>query len=216
MSPIADPIWRRRVGIAVVTALVLVAMAIGPGAAYGDPDVTAPDTPTGIFVDEGSSWRAANNFHVWWHNPPGQEAPITVAHYELCPAVPAGPCTSHQAEGNNISELQLAVPHAGGFWLRVWLEDSAGNVNPDAKSGQVILRFDDGTPPEAVLTYDDIWLGRNTPISPIYTIGINADADWPISGIRGYSITLDGSVPDHEVEVLAAQDYERFQAAYSI
>jgi len=109
----------------------------------------------------------------------------------------------------------LAVPHAGGFWLRVWLEDSAGNVNSNVKSAQVILRFDDATPPEAALDYEEIWLGRDTPISPSYTVRIAADADWPISGIRGYSITLDGSVPDQEVEILAAQDYERFQATYA-
>jgi hypothetical protein len=216
MSAITDPVWQRLGRVAVISALVLVVVAIGPRAAYADPDVTAPDAPTGIFVDEGSSWRAANDFHVWWHTPPGQETPIAVAHYELCPAVPAGPCTTHQAVGNNISEIELALPHAGGFWLRVWLEDSAGNVSSNAKSPQVILRFDDGTPPEAVLNYDDIWLGRSTPVNPSYTVGINANADWPISGIRGYSISLDGSVPDHEVEVFAAQDYERFQATYAI
>jgi hypothetical protein len=198
------------VAIAVVTGLVVA------GPALADPDVSAPDPPNEVFVDQGSGWMAENHFDVWWHTPPGQESPIAAAHYQLCPAVPLGPCTTHQVDGADVSEMELTLPHAGWFWLRVWLEDAAGNVNPNAKSSDVMLRFDDGTPPEAFLRHSSVWLGDTTPASPDYTVEIDIAAEWPMSGIKGYSITLDGTVPDDDVEVFAAQDYERFQASYSI
>lgn len=199
----------------VATILTFVMIAGGRAAvAQADTDVTAPDPPTGLFVDEGPSWQAVDSFGVWWHTPPGQETPIAVAHYELCPAAPPGPCSRHEVAAPGISELEVAVPGPGGFWLRVWLEDSAGNVDPTAKSPQVLLRFDDGVPPQPILQYDDGWQGSDTPHSPAYDIGIHPGSTWPISGISGYSIALDGVIPDAEVDVFAAQDYEIFRAVY--
>lgn len=118
--------------------------------------------------------------------------------------------------GEDVSDLILSVPHAGAFWLAVWLEDAAGNSNPSARSSQVLLQFDDAVPPEALLQADDAWLGANTPASPSYAVEISASVDWPISGIRGYSLTVDGSVPDDDVEIFADQDYERFNATYLV
>lgn len=194
--------------------LVIVMATTQPGVAQADPDLTAPDPPTGVFLDQGSSWRSHNNFRVWWNNPPGQETPITVAHYELCPAVPPGPCSAHQSTAMDISELELSVPHKGGFWLRVWLEDDAGNVDAGAKSMQVMLRFDDESPPGAILASDHGWQGADTPASPSYVVEIDPASAWPVSGIGGYSLTVDGTVPDAEPEAFATQDYERFQAIY--
>jgi hypothetical protein len=116
--------------------------------------------------------------------------------------------------GVDISQMVVTLPYAGWFWLRVWLEDEAGNVNPNATSPAVMLRFDDGKPPVAFLRHSGAWLGNTTPASPAYIAEIDAAAEWPMSGIRGYSITVDGTVPDDNVEVFATQDYERFRATY--
>jgi hypothetical protein len=199
---------------AVVTGF-LIAITGGTDIARAAPDVTPPDPPAGIFLDQGSSWRAANYFRIWWHNPSEQETPITVAHYEMCPAAPPGPCTTHQASGVDITELNISVPYAGGFWLRVWLEDEAGNVDPAAKSAQVMLRFDDQIPPVAHMDTGQEWLGADAPASPEYVIQLDIAASWPISGVGGYSVTTNGDMPDAEVEAHAVQDYERFQASYA-
>src|SRR5680860_562578 len=206
----------RRGGIHVVvlTVLALGFAGVPASAASAAPDVTAPDAPTGLFLDDGSSWRAANMFRVWWNNPPGQETPIAVAHYELCPAVPIRTCTTHQASGAGISALHLAVPSRGAFWLRVWLEDDAGNTNANVKSAHIILRFDDVAPPGAVLHYDGAWLGSETPLELDYVIGIHPGSAWPLSGIRGYSLAFNDATPDNEVEVFATQDYGTFRAVY--
>jgi hypothetical protein len=203
--------WRQ---ILVVAAAVLGTFLV-PVTALADVDVSAPDPPNELFVDQGTGWLAQNHFDVWWHIPPGQQSPIAVAHYQLCPAFPLGPCTAHQVNGASISQIEVTLPNAGWFWLRVWLEDESGNVNSNAKSSEVMLRFDDGKPPEAFLRHSDEWLGDTTPTSPSYTVEIDA-AEWPVSGIRGYSISSDGTIPDAEVEVFAAQDYERFEASYVI
>jgi len=214
MSAAESSHWSR--AIYVVVTVTLVTCLIAARSALADIDVSAPDPPSEIFVDQGSGWLAENDFDVWWHIPPGQQSPIAVAHYQLCPAISLGVCVTHRVDGVNISQMEVTLPHAGWFWLRVWLEDGAGNVNPDSKSSEVMLRFDDGSPPEAFLRHSEAWLDGTTPVSPEYTVEIDAAAEWPVSGIKGYSITTDGSVPDGDVEIFAAQDYERFQASYAI
>ena len=156
-----------------VTAMVLLAVllvAVRCDVVLADVDMTAPNPPNEIFVDQGTAWMANNHFDVWWHIPPGQQSPIAAAHYQLCPVVPLGPCTDHRFAGTSISQMDLTLPHAGWFWLRVWLEDAAGNVNPDAKSSEAMVRFDDGKPPEAFLRHDDIWLNNGTPADPNFVV----------------------------------------------
>jgi len=51
-------------------------------------------------------------------------------------------------------------------------------------------------------------------MNPSYFVEIAAEAEWPVSGIRGYSVTTNGDLPDGNVEIFADQDYERFQAVY--
>jgi len=60
------------------------------------------------------------------------------------------------------------------------------------------------------------WLGATTAVDPIVTLETDPNAAWPLSGIQGYSVTTDGSVPDGTVDVLAAQDNERWRASYSL
>jgi len=181
-----------------------------------DPDITPPQPPSGVFVEEGQEWQSSDTFNVSWSNPVDQETAIAIAHYQLCPAVPLGPCTAHQAAGTDISQMAIAVPYVGWFWLRVWLEDAAGNVDSTSKSPQVMLRFDDQAPPPPSLQHDNKWLDGGAAVSPSFVIGIDPGASWPMSGIGGYSVTRDGSMPDDSVDLLAAYDYERFPADYAL
>jgi hypothetical protein len=109
-------------------------------------DNTAPAKASGLHVEGGEGWRSQNDFTVRWANPPGQVAPIAKAHYELCPSG-GGSCTGGAVAGSAIDGLsQLAVPAPGEYSIRVWLEDEAGNRDPDRASDAAWLRFDDEAP----------------------------------------------------------------------
>ena len=49
-------------------------------------DSHAPLPPRQLTVAGGDAWRTRNTFDVTWQNDPREQAPITVAHYTLCPA----------------------------------------------------------------------------------------------------------------------------------
>jgi hypothetical protein len=109
-------------------------------------DNTAPGKATGVGVDGGESWHSANEFTVRWSNPAGQMAPIAKARYELCP-LGGGECTRGAVAGAEIDGIsKLGVPAPGEYGLRVWLEDAAGNEDPDRASDPVALRFDAEAP----------------------------------------------------------------------
>jgi hypothetical protein len=112
--------------------------------------------------------------------------------------------------------MAVAVPHAGWFWLRLWLEDEAGNVNPSAKTNPVMLRFDNEVPPGPQWFLATEWINDAEPSIPDITIGIDPTDPWPVSGIKGYSITHDGSTPDALIDAFATLDYEVFPAPYAV
>jgi hypothetical protein len=109
-------------------------------------DNTPPGKASNVAVEGGEEWRSTNDFTVRWANPAGQVAPIARAHYELCGAGGAA-CTGGAVAGDAIDGLsRLTVPAPGEYTLRVWLEDAAGNQDPDRASDPVRLRFDDEAP----------------------------------------------------------------------
>src|SRR6185436_16490899 len=106
-------------------------------------DNHAPAKPSTLAVDGGEGWRRVNDFAARWSNPPGQAAPIARARYLLCLGTS---CTGASREGDDVSSLGLQVPAPGEYTLRVWLEDAAGNHDPDRATDPVTLRFDDEPP----------------------------------------------------------------------
>lgn len=90
-------------------------------------DNTAPDAPENL-AGAGGSTHTANDFSVTWTNPPGQVAPITAAHWQICDSQQLA-CTSGTNESLDPTELDgLTVPGPGTWQLSVWLEDAAGHV----------------------------------------------------------------------------------------
>jgi hypothetical protein len=90
-------------------------------------DTTPPAAPGGLAAAPAGD----GSFTASWANPDGQFAPITKAHYQLCPVAPSvGPCQGEQtATGSSISSIAgLHLPGPGTWSLIVWLEDAAGNV----------------------------------------------------------------------------------------
>jgi hypothetical protein len=113
-------------------------------------DNTAP-ARVNTNVEGGEGWRQTNDFSVSWTNSSDQAAPITTAHYRLCSSgatSDSGPrCTSGSRSDTGIERLSgLSVPGPGEYSLQVWLEDAAGNNEPENASDPVRLRFDNAAP----------------------------------------------------------------------
>ena len=109
-------------------------------------DKTAPGA-VAVGVSGGEGWRNSNSFDVAWANPDeGDRAPITAAHYRLCP-VAGGECQTGQRVGGGIAGIAgLAVPAPGEWTLRMWREDAAGNQEEANASQPVALRYDPDPP----------------------------------------------------------------------
>jgi hypothetical protein len=104
-------------------------------------------------VAGGEGWRRANGFTARWVNPPGQHAPIVKARFSACPAGsgwPAGSpgrCVTGERSSAGASDSgAVALPRAGQWDLRTWLEDAAGNSDPSSASPAMRLRFDPDPP----------------------------------------------------------------------
>jgi hypothetical protein len=106
-------------------------------------DNHAPGKPEQVGVEGSHGWRSDNAFTVRWVNPAGQVAPLTRARFRLCDG---RDCTGDVVDGANLDSLQVRVPRAGEYTLRVWVEDAAGNQDPERASDPVSLRFDDEAP----------------------------------------------------------------------
>jgi hypothetical protein len=107
-------------------------------------------TPPGavpIEVTGGEGWRNTNSFTLGWANPAeGDRAPITAAHYRLCPAG-RGTCQTSSRGGLGIARIAgLGVPAPGEWRLQVWREDAAGNQLAANASQAVALRYDPEVP----------------------------------------------------------------------
>jgi hypothetical protein len=169
-------------------------------------DNNAPTRDSGVSVAGGDGWHTSNSFGVSWTNPSqGNGAPIVAAHYSLCLASNPTNCpvTDARVVGAGISSLSgITVPARGDYLLRVWDEDAAGNVNSATASDPVHLMFDDQAPGLAQPAHANGWINAQDAKSYPELIDLTpfAKTKVPVSGIKGYSITLDGSKPDSTVE----------------
>jgi len=118
-------------------------------AAYVDNH--APATARDMALAGGDEWRAANGFELRWTNPGGQHAPIAKARWQACPAAGAVPATGGCSGGERsavgiATSGPIALPAAGQWDVRVWLEDMAGNADPGTATAAQRLRFDPDPP----------------------------------------------------------------------
>jgi len=174
--------WTKRC-TSVVLAIVF-ALAV-PGVA------SASLQPVGLSVDGGEgSWHSEPSFALRWTNPPQAVAAV---HYRLL-----GP-SGEEAVGEKVldwpaTSLQhLAVPAVPGIYTaQVWLEDAGGVEGPAVSAA---LRFDNARPGAVAPLAEDGWLGRGD--FPYSLRLSHPAAPEPLSGIRGYAISIDrgGGVP---------------------
>nr|MBA2634277.1 hypothetical protein [Chloroflexota bacterium] len=111
-------------------------------------DHTAPAQPIDAQLIGGDGWRAANAFALQWRNPGQTAAPIGGVRYTVCHARdPVAACPPRVQRARSIQSLtNLAVPGPGEWRVKLWLEDEAGNADPERSVAISGLRFDDAPP----------------------------------------------------------------------
>jgi uncharacterized Zn-binding protein involved in type VI secretion len=162
-----------------VALIAAIAAALLPSPASAA--VLQPIDPS---VDGGEeAWHADPSFALRWSNPPG----VAAVRYRLLD--PSGLARLLEARiGWATTAIQhLTVPDvSGAYTAEVWLEDESG---AEAQPVAVKLRFDDIPPGEAPPKPMPAWIGRNDfPIS--LSVGHPAGPE-PLSGIRGYALSID-------------------------
>lgn len=112
-------------------------------------DNTAPSTPLDVVVVRPADDPPPTLFSITWHNPPAQVAPIAAAHWSLCPKGSTANCaTGNRREAGLERSGEIQAPATGEWDLRLWLEDAAGNVDPNRAAGPVRLKLV-GSPPRS-------------------------------------------------------------------
>ncbi len=144
---------------------------------------------TNLRVEGGeASWHAENLFRLEWDQVPGPPAYARAALYRTYDAegnLVEGPIRVTGTPGA-IDPVEVP-PVPGAYTVEVWLEDSEGQAGPPAEA---TLRFDDAAPPPPAPEAPVGWLAAHQ--SAVLSIG-HPQAPLPLSGIRGYAISLDGS-----------------------
>jgi len=200
---------KRDLATAATMALVLTFSLISSAQAE---DTTPPAAPS-VWL-ESNRWQSSPEFEISWFDHAEQETPIEVVHYEFCFYLIF--CHFHQAtdwEGKGTASTQrltVTVPSGppstfGEYKVRIWLEDSAGNVDPSVTSNVVTLGYDAADPQHTTVYASNDWLNADEAHFQMVTLEYNGAP--PASGIAGWAITRDGTLPGTSLDVLSLYDY---------
>ena len=167
-------------------------------------DNTPPVAPSNLSLDGGEGWTTSNSRMLRWAVPGGQASPIAGSEVELC-KTGTSDCRSAGSSGTTGVGGMAGWDGPGDYTLRVSLRDEAGNHDPGNRSNGVHLRFDDRAPGAANPTQSNGWLNAEERAAYKQEVELANDGFVPVSGIRGYSLTTDGSEPDASVEAEGAK-----------
>jgi uncharacterized Zn-binding protein involved in type VI secretion len=167
------------VGGAVLMALAFVMTLAAPAQAVLQP--------LNLRVEGGEDrWHVGVQFGLRWTNPPG---PIVAAHYRLLN--PQGQTltgdTTLPWAATSLDHLSVSsIP--GEYTAEVWLENDNGEQGPAAGAK---LRFDNSPPGEVEPLVQPGWIGRTG--FPHAIRFSHPSGPQPLSGIRGYAVSIDRS-----------------------
>jgi hypothetical protein len=164
-----------------------VAAALALASAPGIPAAAAasPPPPAGIEIGGGDGWHAERSFVLYWTRPPGGGA----AGAGLRLRDPHGEMIEEDRMAFLPEAIALRVPSLPGIYsAEVWLENAAGERGPPALAQ---LRFDDTRPGPVEPVPLAGWAGRTA--FPLRVRLGHPSGAAPISGIRGYAVTIDPS-----------------------
>lgn len=111
-------------------------------------DTTAPEPPTRMSGSPAQKWTNVNSFSESWRNPADLSG-IAGAYYKLNERPTSATDGTFVATSNTITNIQ--VPHDGHHDIYVWLVDGAGNIDPQAYTGDPNVFWYDGTLPVSSL-----------------------------------------------------------------
>ncbi|HET7417131.1 MAG TPA: hypothetical protein VFJ61_05875 [Solirubrobacterales bacterium] len=139
-----------------------------------------------------ANWHADGGFTLEWDRSPPPPAVPRAVQYRLYEA----DGTLVQATARIVGadrKLDIEVPAApAAYRAELWLEDAEGNMGPAVSA---TLRFDDAVPSAPAPQGPPAWLAARQ--GAVLDIG-HPPAPVPISGIRGYAVSVDtggGSAP---------------------
>ena len=170
-------------------------------AAMGLADVRQPDAASAsapamanLRVDGGEdSWHPKEVFQLAWDHVPGPPARLSAVVYRLYDPSgnQLGPPVTVTDNDSQLSSVR--VPSTPGVYtIEAWLLDADGAAGPPSAAK---LRFDNAAPLPPRLEGPTRWLlGTEAAV-----LKIDAPLPQPLSGIRGYEISLDGEPVDFEV-----------------
>jgi hypothetical protein len=144
--------------------------------------------PVGLSVDEGEeSWHAESSFALRWTNP---QQPVAAVHYRLLWPSGAEAIGETTVNWPATSLQHLTVPpFPGAYTAELWLEDGEGSEGAPVRA---TLRFDNARPGPVEPLPDDGWIGR---ASFPYALPVSHPTGRaPLSGIRGYAVSIDRAV----------------------
>ena len=184
-----------RLRAAASLAITLIAILPGQGtAAMGfqarSMTIGAPRQPEFLQVMDGEeSWHPDNDFRLDWTNPPPSLPALKAVHLQIWNGANTVVVPNTTIEPVVSTIQHIRVPDIPGVYTaEVWLEDTVGSQ---------------GAPVEAKLRFDNVRQGSVEPLSPPGWIGRTAlpyvarlgqpAGPLPLSGIRGYAISVDSS-----------------------
>jgi hypothetical protein len=176
-----SPFVRRARGIG---AILAASAALAPAASAD----TAPPPPAELQVLDGDGWHDRNRFDLRWTNA-ATGPDVAAVHYlvrDPLGGIVVGPV---ELAGPRREIDGIRVPSSpGAYTAEVWLESTGGSEGPAATAR---LRFDPTPPAQVAALAPSGWLSRN---ELPYAIRIGHPAGpQPVSGIRGYAISIDRS-----------------------
>jgi hypothetical protein len=164
------------------------AIAIAIGCALATTSAGAAELPsiTNLRVAGGeSTWHPVDNFQLGLDRPAGQP-PALAVHYLVKDHAGEIVVPARRIAGDVRVIEQIRVRSGPGLYrAEVWLEGLGGESGPIATAG---LRFDDVAPGPAHPVPPGAWITASSPA--VVRIGHPA-APLPVSGIRGYAISVD-------------------------
>ena len=171
-----------------VLSAALAAGAIGglTTASAGAAGQSDPPVITNLRVAGGeAAWHPVDDFRLDWDRPPGQP-PASAVHHLVRDEAGQIVVPDRRIAGETGLIRHIHVNSAPGVYrAEVWLEGPNGETGPVATAG---LRLDDVAPGPAHPSGPSGWIAADSPA--VVRIGHPA-GPLPISGIRGYAISVD-------------------------
>lgn len=173
-----------RRGFAAFVAVLVALCALAATAAAQGPLLQMTEVQVAGGED---AWHAEPTFRLDWAQEPGPPEMAGAVDYRLYDPQgnPIGKTVRNAEVVSAIGRISVP-PQPGAYGVEAWLENLEGEPGPHVTAR---LRFDDASPSPAILVPVPGWKAAGKPVS--LTID-PAPAPYPLSGVRGYAVAVDG------------------------